>query len=134
MSQISPENDRFFLSEWSLNGLRTSPITFYQVLSVLHKRKSKEPDLEEMLHRLYKPLLWRALDAANGDVRANATTLFLSLFPLIPAHFNKVQFNDTLEEQCSKIKVCNKQSSNHLSPEFLCLDISVFLFSTFPYM
>ena len=59
-----------------------------------------------MLYTLYKPLLWRALDAPNGDVRANATVLFMSYFPLIPARYNKVQFQDTLEEQCSKIKVC----------------------------
>ena len=76
-----------------------------QVLSVLHKHK-KEPNIEEMLYTLYKPLLWRALDAPNGDVRANATVLFMSYFPLIPARYNKVQFQDTLEEQCSKIKVC----------------------------
>ena len=78
------------------------------MLSVLHKHK-KEPYIEEMLYKLYKPLLWRALDAANGDVRANATTLFLSVFPLIPAHYNKVQFQDTLEEQCSKIKVSHSE-------------------------
>ncbi|KAL5261419.1 hypothetical protein ACHWQZ_G007199 [Mnemiopsis leidyi] len=74
-----------------------------KVLSVLHKHK-KELHIEEMLYTLYKPLLWRALDAPNGDVRANATVLFLGVFPLIPARYNKVQFQDTLEEQCSKIK------------------------------
>ena len=58
-----------------------------------------------MLYEIYKPLLWRALDAANGLVRANALSLFLDVFPLIPSNFPKVQFQSALEEQCSRIQV-----------------------------
>ena len=93
------------------------------MLSVLHKHK-KEPHIEEMLYTLYKPLLWRALDAPNGDVRANATALFLGVFPLIPARYNKVQFQDTLEEQCSKIKVISRNKNDLSLLEFCVLNLS----------
>ena len=75
-----------------------------QVLSVLHKHK-EEPSVEGLLYDLYRPLLWRALDAANGEVRANAVSLFLDVFPLLPSSSNKVQIQNSIEEHCSKIKV-----------------------------
>lgn len=38
--------------------------------------------MDEMLFRLYSPILWRSLRAANADVRANATAVLLDAFPL----------------------------------------------------
>lgn len=72
---------------------------------MIHRQK-KDPALEDKFFSLYKPLLWRALDVANGLVRANAAALFVLLFPVISSTSNKVQVQEALEEQCSKIMVC----------------------------
>ena len=44
--------------------------------------KKKERGVDEMMCRLYSPIIWRALKAANGIVRANAAALLIDAFPL----------------------------------------------------
>ena len=51
------------------------------VLSPLHRAK-KSPDVDKLLHRMYGPILWRALSAANPTVRLNATPVLAETFPL----------------------------------------------------
>jgi len=51
------------------------------VLSPLHRAK-KSPDVDKLLHRMYGPILWRALSAANPIVRLNATPVLADTFPL----------------------------------------------------
>ena len=43
--------------------------------------------VDGLLHRLYSPILFRALQAANGAVRLNALHLLVDAFPL------QVRFN-----------------------------------------
>ena len=52
-----------------------------RVLSCLHDQKST-PVVQEMLQRLYKPILWPALAAPNALVRRNAISMLLSAFPI----------------------------------------------------
>lgn len=62
---------------------RNSPVhsKVRQILTYFHEQKFRE-GVDEMLHRLYKPILWKALKAANAEVRANATLLFTEAFPI----------------------------------------------------
>lgn len=58
-----------------------------------------------MLYRLYKPILWRSLKVANAVVRANATTLMLSVFPLYNPEVSKQEINNEMQRQFDLMKV-----------------------------
>lgn len=45
--------------------------------------QKKAPRVEEMLQRLYEPILWRAIKAANPMVRRHAVEIFIDVFPLV---------------------------------------------------
>ncbi|XP_038829154.1 condensin-2 complex subunit G2-like isoform X1 [Salvelinus namaycush] len=79
---------------------RTSPVhaKVRQILSYFHKRKGRH-GLDEMLYRLYKPILWRALSAANSEVRANATLLFTEAFPIHNPSQNSEKMDETIQKQ-----------------------------------
>ncbi|XP_065053043.1 condensin-2 complex subunit G2-like [Rhopilema esculentum] len=51
------------------------------MLNYFHQQKCLL-EVEEMLYKLYQPILWRALKAANPLVRANAASLLIDAFPL----------------------------------------------------
>jgi condensin-2 complex subunit G2 len=51
------------------------------VLEPLHQHQNNA-DVEALLYRMYGPLLWRALSAANERVRANAVQVLGRVFPL----------------------------------------------------
>eukprot|EP00400_MALV-I_sp_L67-5_P000793 gene793-475_t len=51
------------------------------LLESFHSRR--EPLVEDMLFRLYEPILWRNLNVANWKIRHNATALFSVAFPLV---------------------------------------------------
>uniref|UniRef100_A0A8C7IGQ5 Non-SMC condensin II complex, subunit G2 n=1 Tax=Oncorhynchus kisutch TaxID=8019 RepID=A0A8C7IGQ5_ONCKI len=79
---------------------RSSPIhaKVRQILSYLHKLKGRH-GLDEMLYRLYKPILWRALSAANSEVRANATLLFTEAFPIHDPSQSSEKMDETIQKQ-----------------------------------
>lgn len=79
---------------------RSSPVLprVRQILSYFHKQKFRQ-GLDEMLFRLYRPILWRALKAANGEVRANATLLFTEAFPLKDPSMDVATTDETLQKQ-----------------------------------
>ena len=52
-----------------------------RVLRCLHEQKVS-PAVQEMLERLYKPILWPSLAAPNAHVRRNAVNILLSAFPI----------------------------------------------------
>ncbi|ELT96959.1 hypothetical protein CAPTEDRAFT_221866 [Capitella teleta] len=65
-----------------IHGSRISPAsTARKLLNAFHRQKLLD-GMDEMLFRLYSPILWRSLRAANADVRANATAVLLDAFPL----------------------------------------------------
>ncbi|GCC27055.1 hypothetical protein chiPu_0005476 [Chiloscyllium punctatum] len=62
---------------------RNSPVhsKVRELLSYFHQQKLRQ-GVDEMLHRLYQPILWRGLKARNSEVRANAAILFIEAFPI----------------------------------------------------
>lgn len=62
---------------------RDSPVhsKVQELLSYFHQQKLRQ-GVDEMLHRLYQPILWRGLKASNSEVRANAAILFVEAFPI----------------------------------------------------
>uniref|UniRef100_A0A673Y3I7 Non-SMC condensin II complex, subunit G2 n=1 Tax=Salmo trutta TaxID=8032 RepID=A0A673Y3I7_SALTR len=85
---------------------RTSPVhaKVRQILSYFHKLKGRQ-GLDEMLYRLYKPILWRALSAANSEVRANATLLFTEAFPIHNPSQSSEKMDETIQKQLDML-VC----------------------------
>lgn len=57
-----------------------------RILSGLHQQK-RVRGVDEMLHRLYEPILWRHLKAANSSARRNALNLMLDAFPIQARRF-----------------------------------------------
>jgi hypothetical protein len=53
----------------------------HRVLAVLHEQK-KAPGVEAMLQRLYQPILWCSTNAPNAQVRRNAYSILLDVFPI----------------------------------------------------
>lgn len=52
------------------------------VLGGLHEQKTKDVEVDALLTRLYRPILFRSLSAANACIRRNALLLLLEAFPL----------------------------------------------------
>ena len=75
-----------------------------QVLSYFHQQASQKL-VQEMLHRLYKPILWRFLHVANDHVRANAITLMMDAFPLLDPSAGKEESESEVQKQVDKMKV-----------------------------
>ncbi|CAG5134282.1 unnamed protein product, partial [Candidula unifasciata] len=70
----------------------------FRILSLIHKKKTQK-GVEAMLTRLYEPILWRSLMAANSDVRINAALLMFDTFPLQDADLNRQQADAALQKQ-----------------------------------
>ncbi|XP_048040750.1 condensin-2 complex subunit G2 isoform X1 [Megalobrama amblycephala] len=79
---------------------RNSPVhsKVRQILTYFHKQKFRE-GIDEMLHRLYKPILWKALKATNAEVRANATLLFTEAFPIHDPSMSSEMVDQAVQKQ-----------------------------------
>lgn len=73
------------------------------VLACFHQRVTQQ-NVINMLVRLYGPFLWRSLKVANADVRTNATTLLLEVFPLQDHCQNKQDQDEGLQRQFTIMK------------------------------
>jgi condensin-2 complex subunit G2 len=71
------------------------------VLEPLHKDK-KDKRVADLLWRLYSPILWRSLSAANPLVRKNAVTILGKVFPLHNPTHNQVRA--TIESSCAALE------------------------------
>ncbi|EKX42521.1 hypothetical protein GUITHDRAFT_141192 [Guillardia theta CCMP2712] len=69
-----------------------------QVLSVFHKNK-KYKAVDEMLSRIYEPILWRSLKVANPIVRKQAAQLFAEVFPVQNPDAPNAEFEMALNQQ-----------------------------------
>lgn len=58
------------------------PSTHKAVLTVLQPLHAAQKHHEELLHRLYGPILWRALSATQAPVRLQAAQVLPAVFPL----------------------------------------------------
>eukprot|EP00069_Balaena_mysticetus_P004349 bmy_17388T0 len=96
---------------------RKSPVhtRVREVLSYFHRQKEVRQGVEEMLYRLYKPILWRGLKARNSEVRSNAALLFVEAFPIRDPNFNAIEMDSEIQKQfeelyCLPIILDNKLS------------------------
>ncbi|CAD7697938.1 unnamed protein product, partial [Ostreobium quekettii] len=71
------------------------------VLNALHSHKKMHMAVDEMLLRLYEPILFRALSVANPAIRRNALLLLFDAFPLQNPHASHEDTDDLLAKQFS---------------------------------
>ncbi|XP_053268370.1 condensin-2 complex subunit G2 isoform X1 [Pleuronectes platessa] len=83
---------------------RTSPVhaKVRQIVSYFNTRKGCNK-VDTMLHNLYKPILWKSLNAPNFEVRANATLLFTEAFPVHNPDKTNEHIDDTIQRQLDTI-------------------------------
>ncbi|NXE76680.1 CNDG2 protein, partial [Cochlearius cochlearius] len=74
-----------------------------EVLSYFHKQSKVRQGIEEMLYRLYQPILWRALKARNSEVRSNAAFLFVDAFPVRNPSFNTEEMDNEIQKQFEEL-------------------------------
>lgn len=88
------------------------------ILEPFHEAK-KSPEVEDLLYRMYGPILWRALSAANSCVRINATTVLGEVFPLqepllaqpdVALHKGVEKLKTLLQDKCYKVRVASSET------------------------
>uniref|UniRef100_A0A2K5RZM3 Non-SMC condensin II complex subunit G2 n=1 Tax=Cebus imitator TaxID=2715852 RepID=A0A2K5RZM3_CEBIM len=100
------END--CIQDFMFHGIhlpRRSPVhsKVREVLSYFHHQKKVRQGVEEMLYRLYKPILWRGLKARNSEVRSNAALLFVEAFPIRDPSFHAVEMDSEIQKQFEEL-------------------------------
>uniref|UniRef100_A0A250Y6Z2 Condensin-2 complex subunit G2 n=1 Tax=Castor canadensis TaxID=51338 RepID=A0A250Y6Z2_CASCN len=99
------END--CIQDFMFHGIhlpRRSPVhsKVREVLSFFHHQKVRQ-GVEEMLYRLYKPILWRGLKARNSEVRSNAALLFVEAFPVRDPSFHAMEMDSEIQKQFEEL-------------------------------
>ncbi|KAI3652047.1 hypothetical protein MP228_003350 [Amoeboaphelidium protococcarum] len=90
--------------EWgSFGKMRLFFAIFYN-----HKRVTA---VDDMLYRLYSPILWRALNVANGKVRKNAVCTLVDVFPLRDPESTPEDFDALLQRQFDILRMLLKDSN-----------------------
>ncbi|NXW05217.1 CNDG2 protein, partial [Fregetta grallaria] len=74
-----------------------------EMLSYFHKQSKVRQGVEEMLYKLYQPILWRALKARNSEVRSNAAFLFVDAFPVRDPSFNVEEMDNEIQKQFEEL-------------------------------
>ncbi|NXY46441.1 CNDG2 protein, partial [Ceuthmochares aereus] len=84
---------------------RSSPVysKVREMLCYFHKQSKVRQGVEEMLYRLYQPILWRALKARNSEVRSNAAFLFVDAFPVRDPSFNTEEMDNEIQKQFEEL-------------------------------
>lgn len=92
------------LSIYSANPvlLKNSKIVLKQFID----NKSTNRDIEEMLERLYSPILWKSFEVANPQVRENALFQFALVFPLLPTDMRQREVDTALQDQIGLLVDC----------------------------
>jgi Condensin II non structural maintenance of chromosomes subunit len=73
------------------------------VLRVLHQNK-RFKGVDEMLYRLYSPILWRYMKVANPVVRINAVQVFIDVFPLHNPEASRSEADELLQRQFDQLQ------------------------------
>ncbi|XP_056869184.1 condensin-2 complex subunit G2 isoform X1 [Takifugu flavidus] len=83
---------------------RTSPVhaKVRQVVSYFHSKKDVSK-VDQMLCRLYKPILWKALSVPNFEVRANAALVFTEAFPVHDPDQNSKSTDEAIQNQLDTV-------------------------------
>nr|BAA91081.1 unnamed protein product [Homo sapiens] len=100
------END--CIQDFMFHGIhlpRRSPVhsKVREVLSYFHHQKKVRQGVEEMLYRLYKPILWRGLKARNSEVRSNAALLFVEAFPIRDPNLHAIEMDSKIQKQFEEL-------------------------------
>ncbi|NWX20327.1 CNDG2 protein, partial [Aegotheles bennettii] len=74
-----------------------------EMLSYFHKQSKVREGVEEMLYRLYQPILWRSLKARNAEVRSNAAFLFVDAFPVRDPSFSTEEMDNQIQKQFEEL-------------------------------
>nr|XP_060638556.1 condensin-2 complex subunit G2 [Anolis sagrei ordinatus] len=84
---------------------RNSPLhpKVREFLSYFHKQTKSRQGVEEVLYRLYQPILWRSLKARNSEVRSNAALLFVDAFPILDPGFNREDTDNEIQRQFDEL-------------------------------
>ncbi|XP_028629032.1 condensin-2 complex subunit G2 [Grammomys surdaster] len=99
--------ENYCIQDFMFHGIhlpRRSPVhsKVREVLSYFHQQKVRQ-GVEEMLYRLYKPILWRGLKARNSEVRANAALLFVEAFPVRDPNFTATEMDSEIQKQFEEL-------------------------------
>ena len=78
-----------------------------QVLAYTHEQK-RQRGVDQMLLRLYDPILWRALNVANPHVRRNAASIFIEAFPLQDPTKPNVELDELMQKQFDALQTLLK--------------------------
>nr|DBA25095.1 TPA: hypothetical protein GDO54_012665 [Pyxicephalus adspersus] len=83
---------------------RNSPVhpRVREILGYFHQQKLRQ-GVDEMLYRLYQPIIWRGLKAPNSEVRANAALLFMEAFPLRDPSMNHENMDNEIQKQFEEL-------------------------------
>ncbi|XP_077124682.1 condensin-2 complex subunit G2 [Ranitomeya variabilis] len=82
------------------------------ILSYFHQQKLRQ-GTEEMLYRLYQPILWRGLKARNAHVRNNAALLYVEAFPLRDPSMSHEEMDNNIQKQFEELfNLLEDQSPN----------------------
>eukprot|EP01117_Protostelium_nocturnum_P013458 TRINITY_DN5020_c0_g1_i1.p1 TRINITY_DN5020_c0_g1~~TRINITY_DN5020_c0_g1_i1.p1 ORF type:complete len:1201 (+),score=436.93 TRINITY_DN5020_c0_g1_i1:35-3637(+) len=68
------------------------------LLSVFHAQKNTN-GVDEVLFRLYSPILWRSLKVANAQVRRNAACILVDAFPLQNPESSAAEIDEWMQKQ-----------------------------------
>ncbi|XP_063306874.1 condensin-2 complex subunit G2 [Pelobates fuscus] len=73
-----------------------------EVLAYFHQNKLRQ-GVDEMLCRLYQPILWRGIKAINSEVRANSAVLFVEVFPFRYPGLNHEDMDNEIQKQFDEL-------------------------------
>ena len=79
-------------------------------VEVLHAKKGSA-DVDDMLMRVYEPILWRALKVANPVVRHHAVALLASVFPLQSSELSQAESDALFQKQYDQLYEAMMDSS-----------------------
>ncbi|KAL7577864.1 hypothetical protein ACA910_010608 [Epithemia clementina (nom. ined.)] len=102
---IRDEIELHVLSDLVYSMLHAVQLSMFEalllVLQQFHDNK-RQPEVEDLLHRLYAPILWRSLAAANAHVRVRATRVLAEVFPLDQS--SHAQTAKHMEKACAALR------------------------------
>jgi condensin-2 complex subunit G2 len=77
--------------------------SIHTILEPFHNAK-KNSEVESLLHRMYGPILWRSIKAANPRVRINAAAVLSVTFPLKTASINHKETEQAIQKGTKALK------------------------------
>ena len=83
------------------------------MLQYFHNEKNFR-GVDNLLIKLYSPVIWRSLKCNNALVRAQATTLFCDVFPLRANNTTAAEDDDTMQKHFNMFSILLKDSDHRV--------------------